>query len=214
MTGPLPSGRSAVAGEDALQAEPHGRVGHLLRGLVAPVDELTREVAGDTEDAVGDEGGIAIAYAPRDDALLDMANEVVDGDVLSPPKCGGEALFGRRELDEGDELMVLARPCERGADALLDAPDGVVLVGDGVHLRASEVLLGIAQYLEEELLLRGEVPVEDALAHAEAADDLLDGGRVVAALGEAGGGVVHQLAPSFLPPLGQPPCHRADGRQT
>ena len=58
--------------------------------------------------------------------------------------------------------------------------DRIVDVGDGLLLAAAQVLLGVAEDLDEELLLRVEVPVEDALAHAEAVDDLGHRRRVVA----------------------------------
>ena len=61
-----------------------------------------------------------------------------------------------------------------------DAPDGVGLVLDGLALGAAKVPLGLDQDLAEELVLRGEVPVEDALAHAEAVDDVGDRRRVIA----------------------------------
>ena len=65
-------------------------------------------------------------------------------------------------------------------DPRLDATDGVGLVGDRLALGPAEVALGVGQDLAEELLLGGEVPVEDALAHAEAVDDVGHRGGVVA----------------------------------
>ena len=59
-------------------------------------------------------------------------------------------------------------PRQRRPDAELDAPDRVGLVGDGLLLAAAQVCLRVPQDLEEQLLLRVEVPVEDALADAEA----------------------------------------------
>ena len=91
----------------------------------------------------------------------------------------------------------------------LDAPDGVVLVGDGLLLCSPQRVLGVAQDFDEELFLAVEVPVEDALAHAEPLHDLGHRGGVVAVLGETGRGVVHELLPALFAPLGQPPGHRA-----
>ena len=93
------------------------------------------------------------------------------------------------------------------ADARLDAAYRVGLVGDGLALGAAQVALGVGQDLAEELLLGGEVPVEDPLAHAEAVDDVGDRGRVVPLGGELPGGEVEELLTSPLPPCGQAACH-------
>ena len=88
---------------------------------------------------------------------------------------------------------------------------GVLLVADRLLLLAPQVGLGLLEDLEEQLLLRVEVPVEDALADAEARHDLGDRGGVVALLGEARGGERHELVAALLAPLGQAPCHGANG---
>src|SRR5207237_5028580 len=109
--------------------------------------------------------------------------------------------------EEVDEVAVLLEPRQRGADAQLDALHGVGLVGDGGLLAPPQLLLRLAEDLTEQLLLGGEVPVEDTLSHAEALDDLRHRGGVVAVLGEALGGVLHELLATLETSLGQAAGH-------
>ena len=102
---------------------------------------------------------------------------------------------------------MVGQPQHRGANPLFDPADGVVLIADCDLLATPQVVLGLAQDLEEQLLLRGEVPVEDALADAHAGDDVGDRRRVVAVLGEALRREVHQLPAAVPAPLGEPPVH-------
>ena len=97
---------------------------------------------------------------------------------------GREPFLGPGELEKDEEVPVVVEPGHRRTDARLDPPDGVGLVGHGLALGAPQVALGVGQDLPEELLLGGEVPVEDALAHAEAVDDVGHRRRVVAVGGE------------------------------
>src|SRR5207302_10519915 len=155
---------------------------------------------------------VEVADAALDDPLLDVASGVGHGHVLTPAQHGGEALLGGRELEELDDVAVLVEPCDRRPDAELDAVYGIGLVGDGGLLTFAQLALGVAQDLEEQLLLGREVPVEDALAHAQSLHDLGDRGGVVAVLGEAGRGVRHQLLTTFPAPLGEAAIHRGNGR--
>ena len=95
-----------------------------------------------------------------------------------------EPLLGRGELDEVERAAVLVEPRHRRADAELDAPHRVGLVADRGLLAPAQVLVRAAEQLDEQLLLAREVPVEDALADAEARDDVGDRRGVVAPLGE------------------------------
>src|SRR5438445_727062 len=104
-----------------------------------------------------------------------------------------EALFADRELEQVEELTVLLEPRHRRPDAELDATHGIGLVADGCLLSPAQLLLRVAQDLDEKLFFCREVPIEDALADAEALHDLGDGRAVVAVLGEARGGVLHRL---------------------
>src|SRR5262249_31239066 len=124
-----------------------------------------------------------------------------DGDVVVPPQDASKPLGARAELQEREVLAVLEEPLDRGADAELDAHDRVGLLADRLLLAPAEVLLRFTQDLRQQLLLRGEVPVEDALPHAEAHHDVGHRRRVVAPLGEQRGGVLHQLTPPVLAPL-------------
>ena len=114
-----------------------------------------------------------------------------------------------RELNELIDVAVISRPPHRRPDAQLDAAHRIVLVGDRLLLGHPQGVLRVAEDLDEELFLAVEVPVEDALAHAEALDDLGHRGRVVAVLGEARRRVVHELLATLLASLSQPPGHRA-----
>ena len=71
-------------------------------------------------------------------------------------------------------------------------------------LASAQVLLGLAQDLAEQLVLGGEVPVEDALADPEAVDDLGDRGGVVAMCGEAWVAKAMSCAAALRAALGQP----------
>ncbi len=107
---------------------------------------------------------------------------------------------------------MLVEPGHGGADSELDAPEGVGFIGDALALGAAQRLLGLLQDLEEQLLLGGEVPVEDPLAHPDALHDLGNRCRVVALGGEALGGEVHQLASALEPPGGQTALHEVTVR--
>ena len=71
-------------------------------------------------------------------------------------------------------------PRERRPDAELDAPHRIGFVADRLLLLLAQAVVRRLQQLGEELFLRREVPVEDALADAERLDDVGHRGRVVA----------------------------------
>ena len=116
----------------------------------------------------------------------------------------GEGRLGARELEQLALPVVLGHPQHPGPDAELQAADRISVILDRTQLGPAQLLLGGAEDLDEELLLGGEVPVEDALADAEAVDDVGHRGRVVAIGGEPLGGVRDELRPSFRPSGGQP----------
>ena len=163
---------------------------------------------------MGEHVGVDVADAALDDAFLDVADRVGEGDLLAPAQRRREPLLG------GGELEQVARGSRCSSNHAIDARmpssirrDGVGLVGDRLLLAPAQVLLRVAQDLEEQLLLAGEVPVEDALADAEARHDLGDGRGVVAVLGESGRGERHELLAALASPLGQPAVHAANGKQ-
>ena len=79
-----------------------------------------------------------------------------------------------RELDQLVDVAMVGRPSHRRPDTRLDTPHRIVLVRDRLLLGDPQGVLCVAQDLDEQLFLPVEVPVEDALAHAEALDDLGD----------------------------------------
>ena len=85
-----------------------------------------------------------------------------------------------------------------GADAELDAAHRVGFVADRLLLALAQIVVRRLEQLGEELVLRREVPVEDALADAERGDDVGDRGGVVAPLGEQPGRAGDQLLPALL----------------
>ena len=70
----------------------------------------------------------------------------------------------------------------------------VGFVTDRLRLRPTKVVAGVFEDLDQQLFLGREVPIEDALAHADAVDEIVDRSWVVAVLGETAGGVVEQLS--------------------
>ena len=142
------------------------------------------------------------------DARLHVGEGVGHGLLLALADERGEALLGPGELEQDEEMAVGVEPPHRCPDASLDAAHRVGLVGDGLALCPAEVPLRVGQDLAQQLLFGGEVPVEDALAHAEAVDDVGHRCRVVSLGGELPGCVVEQFEPAPLPPCGQPACHR------
>src|SRR5207247_9277526 len=118
-----------------------------------------------------------------------------------------EAGCAAGELEQGEVLAIVQEPRDRGADAERAPQDRVGLVADRLLLPPAQILVRFAQDLRQQLLLRGEVPVEDALADAEALDDVGDRRRVVTPLGEELGGVLHELTPPVLSPLRELPPH-------
>ena len=127
-----------------------------------------------------------------------MADRVGDRDLAVAGEHRRERLVGRGELDDREVLAVLAEPLERRADAELDAAHRVGLVADRLLLALAQLVVRRLEQLGEQLFLRGEVPVEDALADAERGDDVGDRGGVVAPLGEEPGRARDQLLPAFL----------------
>ena len=112
-----------------------------------------------------------------------------------------ERLVGRGELDDREVLAVLVEPLERRADPELDAAHRVGLVADRRLLALAQLVVRRLEQLGEQLVLRREVPVEDALADAERVDDVGDRGGVVAPLGEQPGRARRSAAPG-VPDLG------------
>ena len=93
---------------------------------------------------------------------------------------------------------MLGHPQHAGPDAELDASTGILHLVDRPLLAATEVPLRRPQDLDEQLLLRVEVPVEDALADTEAVDDVGDRRGVVPIGREPLRGVGDQLGTAFL----------------
>ena len=131
--------------------------------------------------------GVAVGDAALDDAVLQVADRVGDRDLAVAGEHRRERLVGRGELDDREVLAVLGEPRERRPDAELDAADRVGLVADRLLLALAQLVVRRLEQLGEQLLLRGEVPVEDALADAERGDDVGDRRGVVAPLGEQPG---------------------------
>ena len=61
-----------------------------------------------------------------------------------------------------EQFAVGPQPPDGGTDPLLDTAGGVGLAGDGVALGQAEAALGVGQDAPEQVVLRHEVPVEDA----------------------------------------------------
>jgi hypothetical protein len=141
-----------------------------------------------------------------------MPGDVVDGHRVVLAQHAGEALLGGGELRQVEEVPVLPEPVQRGPDAELDAAQRVGLVADGGLLEAAEVLRGGGEDLEEEILLRLEVPVEDALADPERVDDLGHRRGVVAPLGEQAGRLVQDLLAAGPAAGGQLALHPSKAR--
>src|SRR5688572_930181 len=141
-----------------------------------------------------------------------MAGDVVDGHGVVLAQHGGETFLGGGELRQVEQVPVVAEPLQRGPDAQLDPPQRVGLVTDRRLLAAPETLRRGSEDLEEEVLLRLEVPVEDALADTQRLDDLGHRRRVVAPLGEQPGRLVEDLLAAFPAALGQLALHPPKAR--
>ncbi len=136
-----------------------------------------------------------------------MAGCVGDGHLVALPQRRQEPLVRGGELEEREEGAVLVEPGHRGADAELDATDRVGLVADRLLLAPAQVVLRLAQDLDEQLLLGGEVPVEHAFPDAQPGDHIGDRRRVVPAGGEALRREAHELGASCLAPCRQLAVH-------
>ena len=114
-----------------------------------------------------------------------------DDRVLTPQQAGGDAgahvgqgvghdagvplaherrpaLLGAGELHQDEEVTVLGQPVQGGADPLLDAAGRVGLAGDGFTLGLAHGGQRVGEDFGEQLVLGGEVPVEDPFADAHA----------------------------------------------
>ena len=121
---------------------------------------------------------------------------------------GREALLGRGELHEVERARCSWNHAIEARMPSSMRRTGSGSVADRGLLAAAEVLVRTAEQLDEELLLAREVPVEDALADAEAGDDVGDRGGVVAALGEEPRRLAQDLRTAGPAPLRQLPRHR------
>jgi hypothetical protein len=139
-----------------------------------------------------------VVDAAIDDGVFDVLGQIVQRDLLAPPHVVAEPVVAGGHPDQLVVVGVPVDPVQRGADAQLDPPHRVTLRADGGPLGPTQVELGLTQDLDEELLLGLEVPIEDALADAEPGDEVGHRRVVVAALREAGGGIVDQLIASLL----------------
>ncbi len=169
-------------------------------GKLPSIERVPGQLGDDPVDGVGEQLGVAIDDPAVDDAVLQMPDRVGDRDLTVAGEHRRERLVGRRELDDREVLPVLGEPGKGGPDAELDAADRIVDTLDRVLLALAQVVVRRLQELGEQLLLRGEVPVEDALADAERGDDVGHRSRVIAALGEQAGGAGHQLLTPFFAP--------------
>ena len=142
------------------------------RGVAKTYGQL---VAGADDPSAGIE--VLVCDEAVDDGFLDVPDRVAMATSWSARR-ESEALVAGRELEQREVHAVLEEPLDGGADAELDPHDRVGLVADRLLLPAAQVLVRFAQDLRQQLLLRGEVPVEDALADAEALDDVGDRRRV------------------------------------
>ena len=134
---------------------------------------MAGELGDHAVDRVREQLGVTVGDASVDDAVLEVADRVGDRDLAVAGEHGRERLVGRRELDDREVLAVLGEPGERGPDTELDAAHGIGLVADRRLLLAlAQVVVRRLEQLGEQLLLRREVPVEDALADAERRDDV------------------------------------------
>ena len=155
---------------------------------------------GHAEDGQGQDDRVLAAEQPGGDARAHVGEGVGHRLLVALADDRGEALLGAGELHEDEEVAVVGQPAQGGPDPLLDAPGRIGLAGDGLPLGQAHGAEGVVEDLGQQLVLRFEVPVEDALADAEPVDDAGDRGGVVAVGGEACGrpgpsGRVGALAP-------------------
>ena len=108
------------------------------------------------EDGVGEHLRVPVGDLALDDGVLQVAHGVGDGDLLAPAQGRGEALLGRGELEELDQVPVLGRPGQRGPDAELDAADGIGLLADGGLLASAQVGLGVLRISRNRLSLESK----------------------------------------------------------
>ena len=121
-------------------------------------------MGGDPQDGGGQDDRVFAAEQPGGDPRGDVGEGVGDHLLLAQADERGESFLGAGELQEDEEMAIVAEPTDGRPDALLDATGRVVLVGDGLSLGQPEAVLCIGQDLAEQLVLRVKVPVEDALA--------------------------------------------------
>ena len=136
--------------------------------------------------------------------LADLGGGLVDRRPARRCAARWRSLPRWRRSGTGGTSRDARRTTHGGPQPALDAADRVVGGPDRLALAPAEVLLGVVEDLQEQLILRVEVPVEDAFADAEAGDDLGHRGGVEAVLGEPLGGDVHELALALFTPPGQP----------
>src|SRR5262245_40458821 len=102
-------------------------------------------------------------------------------------------------------MAVRREPVHGRTRAKRDALERIAGFFDGVLLRAPQILLRLVQDLDEQLILRVEVPVEAALSHADPGDDLRHRRRVEPVLREEPRRHAHQLPAAVASSRRQPP---------
>ena len=143
----------------------------------------------DAEHGLGDEHRVDVGGSgPRRSPRAIVGGGVVDGDLLAPAQLRRRSRprWPRTGTGGTSRGARPTTPCEARM------PRSMRSTGSSTSAMASllapaEVASGPPEDLEEQLLLGVEVPVEDALADAEALDDLGHRGRVVAVVGERAG---------------------------
>jgi hypothetical protein len=140
---------------------------------------------------------IAVDDAAVDDAVFEVTDRVSDRDLAVAGEHGRKRLVGRGELNNCEVRPMLGEPRQRLPDPALDPLNRILDALDRMLLSLPQVVVRRLQELREQLLLGGEVPIEDALADAQCRHDVGHGCRVIAALGEKPGRHAHQLLSPF-----------------
>ena len=169
-----------AAAEQAVPAEVDDLVGDLV-GRSAPAEQLRAgQDRADAEDRLGEITRVAVG--DRAGGMASSTSFWVSARATFSPLRMPEAKLAsvRANSMSTYRSWCSAHHAIEDADAELEPADRVGLVAHAVPLRPADGPLALAEDLHEELLLRLEVPVEDALADAEAVDQLGDRGRVVA----------------------------------
>ncbi|MBW3631293.1 MAG: hypothetical protein KY464_18670, partial [Gemmatimonadetes bacterium] len=156
-------GRRPALGEQALEAERDGSVGHLRPALAPLVDEDGRQLVRDPEHGVREHVGVAVPDAPGADGVADVAGGDFSEDDLTGAirRARRDQLAALSNVEERADELAYAATVLGSAEALDDLLDAYSAVTSEDVREAAAGLVGDCSGARLRVLPRGAAAVEE-----------------------------------------------------